>query len=327
MGPAWHGVYLTPDSLALQGRVAKECGYMHSLSVHYYCWDCATAIRERGAGIAGLLDEAEAQEAAAQLRRLVAAAKSEGLPLRITEANSISGGGMRWYSESYGAALWTADFAFDAAAAGVSGLHYHWGVGGTLGGGGPAYTGVQTNFRAATGKPYPSVHAPWYGYLLFTHATQGPGVRFVRHEARRAASPSAPSNCSAQIKVFALTGGDVPSMGQAGASLRLVAINKDLRRACAVTFSVGGRWGDGLAVYLLPGARGMMSKGGITWKSQWYEGTSDGRIAGRPMMQPLPPLNVARGAQGGVGGAAWRTEFTLARLGPGHAAVVTALAA
>ena len=37
---------------------------------------------------------------------------------------------MRWYSESYGAALWTADFAFEAARTGVTGLHMHWGVGG-----------------------------------------------------------------------------------------------------------------------------------------------------------------------------------------------------
>jgi hypothetical protein len=47
-----------------------------------------------------------------------------------SEANSISGGGMKWYSESYGAALWTADFAFEAARAGVSGVNMHWGIGG-----------------------------------------------------------------------------------------------------------------------------------------------------------------------------------------------------
>jgi hypothetical protein len=56
---------------------------MHSLSVHYYCWKCAEAIRQRGAGIGGLLDEGEMQAAAAQMGRLVAAAEKEGLPLRI----------------------------------------------------------------------------------------------------------------------------------------------------------------------------------------------------------------------------------------------------
>lgn len=37
---------------------------------------------------------------------------------------------MRWYSESHGAALWTADFAFEAAKTGVTGLNMHWGIGG-----------------------------------------------------------------------------------------------------------------------------------------------------------------------------------------------------
>lgn len=47
-----------------------------------------------------------------------------------SEANSINGGGLKYYSESYGAALWTADFAFEAARAGASGVQLHWGAGG-----------------------------------------------------------------------------------------------------------------------------------------------------------------------------------------------------
>jgi hypothetical protein len=47
-----------------------------------------------------------------------------------SEANSINGGGLKFFSESYGAALWTADFAFEAAKAGAAGVNLHWGRGG-----------------------------------------------------------------------------------------------------------------------------------------------------------------------------------------------------
>jgi hypothetical protein len=129
--------------------------------------------------------------------------------------------------------------------------------------------------------------------------------------------------------VFALKGGDVPSMGQVGRSLRLVVINKDEEKACNVTLSAAGAWGDGKAVWLLPGAKGLMSKVGVTFRAQHYEGTLDGVIAGTALMQPVAPVNVAgvdRGSGGG-GGAGVRTEYTLGRLAPGRAVVVTALAA
>lgn len=153
---------------------------------------------------------------------------------------------------------------------------------------------------------------------MFAHATQGRGVKFAQSEADPAAS-----DCTADaIKVFALTGIDVPSMGQAGQTLRLAAINKDASRACRVTLSVAGSWGDGLAVWLLPNpSKGMMSKNGITWRSQHYDGTSDGVISGPARMQPLRAANAAGGARGG----GVRTEYTIERLPPGRAVVVTAV--
>lgn len=90
------------------------------------------------------------------------AAAQAGLRLRISETNSAVNGGKRGLSEVFGAALWTADTTFEFAKAGASGIHMHWGNGGTPGGGGPAYVGVQTNFRMGNPDlPYPSVHAPW----------------------------------------------------------------------------------------------------------------------------------------------------------------------
>jgi hypothetical protein len=82
--------------------------------------------------------------------------------LRVSETNSAVNGGAAGVSEVLGAALWTADTTFEFARAGATGVHMHWGVGGTTQGGGPAYTGVQTNFKGGNpNRPYPSVHAPW----------------------------------------------------------------------------------------------------------------------------------------------------------------------
>jgi hypothetical protein len=71
-----------------------------------------------------------------------------GQKLRITEANSLSGAGEEGTSDTFAAALWTADMSFEFVAAGVHSLHYHWGHGGTpeVGalGGAPVYAGGQS---------------------------------------------------------------------------------------------------------------------------------------------------------------------------------------
>jgi hypothetical protein len=53
----------------------------------------------------------------------------QGLGLRITEAGTFYGGGINNVSNSYAAALWTADWAFEMAAAGAAGVNLHWSSG------------------------------------------------------------------------------------------------------------------------------------------------------------------------------------------------------
>lgn len=66
---------------------------------------------------------------------------------RRSEANSLNNGGVRHFSESYGAALWTANFAFEAARAGVAGVNMHWGVGGCVWPRLPALPGPKSVWR------------------------------------------------------------------------------------------------------------------------------------------------------------------------------------
>ncbi len=69
------------------------------------------------------------------LRTIVRVAKANGnLPVRITEAATLSYGGVMGISDTAGAAVWALDMGLEVAAAGAAGIHYHqvgwlrWGV-------------------------------------------------------------------------------------------------------------------------------------------------------------------------------------------------------
>ena len=62
------------------------------------------------------------------LAKLRAAAESSGVPYRICETNSFSGGGKPGVSDTLGAALWVLDFMFILASAGCAGVNMETGV-------------------------------------------------------------------------------------------------------------------------------------------------------------------------------------------------------
>ena len=62
------------------------------------------------------------------LAKLRAASESSGLPYRICETNSFSGGGKPGVSDTFTAALWVLDFMFTLASAGCAGVNMETGV-------------------------------------------------------------------------------------------------------------------------------------------------------------------------------------------------------
>ena len=62
------------------------------------------------------------------LAKLRATAESSGVPYRICETNSFSGGGKPGVSDTLGAALWVLDFMFILASAGCAGVNMETGV-------------------------------------------------------------------------------------------------------------------------------------------------------------------------------------------------------
>lgn len=64
----------------------------------------------------------------AMLRQLAATSQTSGVPYRICETNSFSGGGKPGVSDTFAAALWVLDFMFTLASAGCAGVNIETGV-------------------------------------------------------------------------------------------------------------------------------------------------------------------------------------------------------
>jgi hypothetical protein len=97
------------------------------------------------------------------LTRLRAASQQRGIPWRICEANSFSGGGLPGVSDTFIGALWTLDFMFLLATYGCAGVNIETGVNqlGFI----SSYSPVQDD-----GKGTNSAGVPYYGMLAFAQA-------------------------------------------------------------------------------------------------------------------------------------------------------------
>jgi hypothetical protein len=125
------------------------------------------------------------------------ASKAAGVPFRLAECNTASGGGKRGVSDAFASALWALDFLFDVAEHGGAGVNLHGGF--TPGNYSPiCYLRKEQRF-----EPSPI----YYGMLLF-------------HEAARGRVIEAERDTEGRLAVHATLGDDQ--------RLRVVLINKDL---------------------------------------------------------------------------------------------------
>jgi hypothetical protein len=135
---------------------SAEKGTISLLAYHYYpLSDCGPV---QGTAV-NLLSRATAQNEAARISAATAAAAIAGVPLRITETNSASCGGIPGVSNTYAAALWAVDYLLIGAEQGASGMNFH----GSLTPDCPAYTPLCLGH----GRRY--VAEPVFYGLLFTH--------------------------------------------------------------------------------------------------------------------------------------------------------------
>jgi hypothetical protein len=100
------------------------------------------------------------------LATLKTASESSGLPYRICEVNSFSGGGKPGVSDTLAAALWVLDFMFTLASAGCAGVNMETGVNqrGFISSYSPIGDDEQAHYGAAP---------EYYGMLAFAHSGVG----------------------------------------------------------------------------------------------------------------------------------------------------------
>jgi hypothetical protein len=152
---------------------------------------------------------------AAEWRKLIGqhqqASKAAGFPFRVTEAGSASSGGKPGVSDVFASALWCADYLFDLATLGVSGVNFH----------GSFNCRGYTSFCALKDGGY-HAHANYYGMLFFRQAAAGGRIVPVKIQ---------PTEIN--LTSHAVLGDD----GQ----LRIALINKDLAQNAQVTIALTAR--------------------------------------------------------------------------------------
>jgi Glycosyl hydrolase family 79 C-terminal beta domain len=143
-------------------QLANPNRNLESLSTHYYP---ACARSTPTPTMANLLSATYHDRIRTRVQALVDAAKPLGVKTRLTEANSLTCGGVEGVSDRYGSALWAVDQELLVASLGVAGENFHGNI--ALCGGpkppGAAYTPfcAATTADAAAGKliPQPEYYA------------------------------------------------------------------------------------------------------------------------------------------------------------------------
>ncbi len=154
----------TAESIDWVEQMAADArGTVQLLTTHFY----RNAQQHGSAGQLATPDPA----LALKLQRLRQAARASGIPWRMCETNSFSGGGLPGVSNTLLGALWTLDYLLLLAANGCAGVNLETGVNqlGFI----SSYSPLQDD-----GHGVNSAGAPFYGMLAFAEAARGAaGVR------------------------------------------------------------------------------------------------------------------------------------------------------
>lgn len=149
----------TASSVEWVEAMARDAdGGVQLLTTHYY-----RAYQKQGSAEQLLTPDPRLEEA---LRRLSEASQRSGIPWRMCETNSFSGGGLPGVSDTFVGALWTLDFMLRLARAGCSGANLETGVN---------QLGFLSCYSPIRNEPDGRISAgvPYYGMLAFAAAHRG----------------------------------------------------------------------------------------------------------------------------------------------------------
>jgi len=149
----------TASSVDWVERMAKDAhGDVQLLTTHYYRGN-----QSQGTAQQLLVPDPRLKDV---LERLRAASRQSGIPWRMCETNSFSGGGRPGVSDTFVGALWTLDYILLLASYGCAGVNIETGVNqlGFI----SHYSPIQDD-----GKGKNSAGIPYYGMLAFSTALAG----------------------------------------------------------------------------------------------------------------------------------------------------------
>lgn len=187
------------------------------------------------ATIANLLSKNTAKQVNNEVNRLVSAARTKKLSLRIAETNSASDGGKAGVSDVFASSLWGVDYMFNLAECGVSGINFH--IGGFDSHPPLAYT---TFYRFNVTKY--EIRPLYYAMLLFSLANHGYTI------------PTALNNSHLNIAAHSVLGAD--------GKMYVVLINKDAKHPAWMQIDVGSSYVKATGIRLT--APSLSSKKSIT---------------------------------------------------------------
>jgi hypothetical protein len=257
-GPAW--AHSAPPDVLTQ-FLAKERPLINLLTVHSYRFD-----PKGHPEVKKLLDEGPTAGFAKSLAPGIQVAHDAGLKLRLGETGSAWGGGIAGFSDTYACSIWTIDFLFELARAGLDGVNFH-------GGGISHYTAIKEDVDKASRQAIISASAPYYGLLVFSEA--------VAHEARFV--PVQGDGPAARVKIWA-------TLDRAG-TVRVVVINKDLTAPADVDIRLPGKYAGATLKRLE--APSLDATTGLTYAGQTFDGSADGNPMGTLQPEPIAVIDSA----------------------------------
>jgi hypothetical protein len=149
----------TASSVDWVERMAQDAkGDVQLLTTHYY-----RNGQSRGSAEQLLVPDPRLEDV---LTRLRDTSQNSGIPWRMCETNSFSGGGLPGVSDTFIGALWTLDFMLLLAQSGCAGVNIETGV--NQMGFVSSYSPIQDN-----GNGVNSAGIPYYGMLAFANAMSG----------------------------------------------------------------------------------------------------------------------------------------------------------
>jgi hypothetical protein len=164
LGPALANPYVDVNWIA--SLLAGPHAGLGAVSAHRYPLSaCASPASRSYPTIARLLSESTTARMARSLLPAVVLADRAGLPLRLTELNSVTCGGRPGVSDAFATALWAPDALFELLKAGVDGVGVHVRAG-------TVNAPFAINRGGLDARPF------LYGLILFAKAL-GPGGRLV----------------------------------------------------------------------------------------------------------------------------------------------------